>query len=123
MARHRFQQTGAALVMGLIMLVLLTLLVLSAINSSTINLRIAGNRRVPLRSKPSNNSSVSMRTLPRPRGNRLLATTSTTTGRTTIRSPSRLRCANTQRGKSRAVRSIALMAQKLACIAGIRCGK
>jgi len=43
MARHRFQQTGAALVMGLIMLVLLTLLVLSAINSSTINLRIAGN--------------------------------------------------------------------------------
>jgi len=43
MSRHRFRQSGVALVMGMIMLVLLTLLVLSAINSGTINLRIARN--------------------------------------------------------------------------------
>ena len=43
MARFRTRQAGVALVMGLIMLVLLTLLVLSAINSGLINLRIARN--------------------------------------------------------------------------------
>jgi PilX N-terminal len=43
MASSRFRQRGVALVMALIMLVLLTLLVLSAINSGTINLRIARN--------------------------------------------------------------------------------
>src|SRR5512135_2732830 len=39
----RRRQRGVALVIGMIMLVLLTLLVLSAINTSTINLRISGN--------------------------------------------------------------------------------
>jgi hypothetical protein len=39
----RSKQTGLALVVGLIMLVVLTLLVLSAIHSGTVNLRIAGN--------------------------------------------------------------------------------
>ena len=43
MPRHRFRQDGVALVVGLIMLVLLTLMVLSAINSGTVNLRISGN--------------------------------------------------------------------------------
>jgi Tfp pilus assembly protein PilX len=43
MAGSRSRQAGVALAMGLIMLVLLTLLVLSAINSGTINLRIARN--------------------------------------------------------------------------------
>jgi hypothetical protein len=38
---HR--QRGISLVIGMIMLVLLTLLVISAINSSSINLRITGN--------------------------------------------------------------------------------
>ena len=41
-ASHR-RQSGSALVVGLIMLVLLTLFVLSAVNSGLINLRIAGN--------------------------------------------------------------------------------
>lgn len=40
------EQTGATLVTALIMLVVLTLLVLSAINSTTLNLRIAGNTQV-----------------------------------------------------------------------------
>lgn len=39
----RSVQTGASLIVSLIMLVVITLLALSAINSSTINLRIAGN--------------------------------------------------------------------------------
>jgi Tfp pilus assembly protein PilX len=43
MARLRFRQNGVVLVIGLIMLVLLTLMVVSAINSGTANLRIAGN--------------------------------------------------------------------------------
>lgn len=41
--RLRFSQSGASLIISLIMLVVITLLALSAINSSTINLRIAGN--------------------------------------------------------------------------------
>ena len=42
--RHRAAaQSGSALVVSLIMLTLLTLFVLSAINSGTINLRVAGN--------------------------------------------------------------------------------
>ena len=45
MTRNRFRQDGATLVIGLIMLVLLTLMVLSAVNSGTVNLRIAGNMR------------------------------------------------------------------------------
>ena len=40
-ARNR--QTGSVLLIALVMITLLTLLVLSAINSSTVNLRIAGN--------------------------------------------------------------------------------
>lgn len=39
----RLGQSGASLVVSLIMLMVITLLALSAINSSTINLRIAGN--------------------------------------------------------------------------------
>ena len=39
----RSGQQGVALVIGMIMLVLLTLLVVSAINTSTTNLKIAGN--------------------------------------------------------------------------------
>lgn len=39
----RSGQTGASLLVSLIMLVVITLLALSAINSSNINLRIAGN--------------------------------------------------------------------------------
>jgi Tfp pilus assembly protein PilX len=39
----RGRQQGVALVIGMIMLVLLTLLVVSAINTSTTNLKIAGN--------------------------------------------------------------------------------
>lgn len=39
----RREQAGSTLLISIIMLVLLTLFVLSAINSSTINLRIAGN--------------------------------------------------------------------------------
>jgi Tfp pilus assembly protein PilX len=39
----RYGQRGSTLTISMIMLVLLTLFVLSAINSSTINLRIAGN--------------------------------------------------------------------------------
>jgi Tfp pilus assembly protein PilX len=41
--REYSRQSGATLVVTLIMLVLMTLFALSAINSSTINLRIAGN--------------------------------------------------------------------------------
>ena len=37
------RQRGVALVIGMIMLVLITLLVVSAINSGSVNLRIAGN--------------------------------------------------------------------------------
>jgi Tfp pilus assembly protein PilX len=37
------RQRGVAMVIGMIMLVLITLLVVSAINSSSVNLRIAGN--------------------------------------------------------------------------------
>jgi Tfp pilus assembly protein PilX len=40
MTRSRTSQTGVALVIGMIFLVLLTLLVVSAINSSSVNLRI-----------------------------------------------------------------------------------
>jgi hypothetical protein len=40
---RRAAQRGVALVIGMIFLVLLTLLVISAINSSSINLRIVGN--------------------------------------------------------------------------------
>lgn len=43
MKRLQFGQSGASLVVSLIMLVVITLLALSAINSSNINLRIAGN--------------------------------------------------------------------------------
>jgi len=45
MNRHqtRARQRGMAMVIGMIMLVLLTLLVVSAINSSSVNLRITGN--------------------------------------------------------------------------------
>jgi len=39
----RSSQSGASLVVSLIMLVVITLLALSAINSSNVNLRIAGN--------------------------------------------------------------------------------
>lgn len=39
----RSRQRGVALVIGMIMLVMLTLLVVSAINTSTTNLKIAGN--------------------------------------------------------------------------------
>jgi hypothetical protein len=39
----RSRQQGVALVIGMIMLVMLTLLVVSAINTSTTNLKIAGN--------------------------------------------------------------------------------
>jgi len=39
----RQRQRGVAMVIGMIMLVLITLLVVSAINSSSVNLRIAGN--------------------------------------------------------------------------------
>lgn len=41
--RHHRLQSGAALVVSLIMLMILTLLVVSAIQSSNTNLRIAGN--------------------------------------------------------------------------------
>jgi type IV pilus assembly PilX-like protein len=40
---YRRRESGVALVIGMIMLVLLTLLVVSAINTGTINLRISGN--------------------------------------------------------------------------------
>jgi Tfp pilus assembly protein PilX len=43
MKRQPSRQGGAALVIGLIMLILLTLMVVSAINSGLIGLRIAGN--------------------------------------------------------------------------------
>jgi len=43
MGKNRFRQTGTTLIISLIMLVLLTLIGISAINSSTTNLRIAGN--------------------------------------------------------------------------------
>ena len=45
MKRHQLlsRQRGLAMVIGMIMLVLLTLLVVSAINSSSVNLRITGN--------------------------------------------------------------------------------
>ena len=45
MKRHQplGRQRGLAMVIGMIMLVLLTLLVVSAINSSSVNLRITGN--------------------------------------------------------------------------------
>lgn len=41
--RPMAQQRGMAMVIGMIMLVLLTLIVVSAINSSSVNLRITGN--------------------------------------------------------------------------------
>jgi hypothetical protein len=40
---NRNRQSGAAMVIGLIMLLMLTLIVVSAINSGAINLRISGN--------------------------------------------------------------------------------
>ena len=40
---RRFKESGATLIIALIMLVMLTLMVVSAINSGMINLRIAGN--------------------------------------------------------------------------------
>ena len=43
MVRKRSRQTGVALVIGMIMLVLLTIIVVSAINSGMMGLRIAGN--------------------------------------------------------------------------------
>ena len=43
MMEQRSRQAGAALVIGLIMLILLTLMVVSASNSGMIGLRIAGN--------------------------------------------------------------------------------
>ena len=43
---NRVKQHGATLVTALVMLVVLTLLVLSAIRSSTTNLRIAGNMQM-----------------------------------------------------------------------------
>ena len=41
--RARQRQSGATLLVGMVMLVLLTLLALSAINSSTVNLKVVGN--------------------------------------------------------------------------------
>ena len=46
MPRYRTRQTGISLVIGLIMLIMLTLMVISAINSGTTNLRISGNMQV-----------------------------------------------------------------------------
>lgn len=43
---NSFRQRGATLITALVMLVVLTLLVISAINSSTVNLRIAGNMQI-----------------------------------------------------------------------------
>lgn len=40
---HSFRQSGAVLMVSLIMLVLMTLFAISAITSSTVNLRITGN--------------------------------------------------------------------------------
>ena len=40
------QQHGIALVIGMIMLVLLTLLVVSAVNTGSVNLRITSNMQV-----------------------------------------------------------------------------
>lgn len=45
-ARQRDRQRGSTLIVGLVMLVVLTLLVLSAMRSSNINLRIAGNTQL-----------------------------------------------------------------------------
>lgn len=44
--KRKFQQIGATLITALVMLVVLTLLVISAINSSSTNLRIAGNMQM-----------------------------------------------------------------------------
>ncbi|HEX8989724.1 MAG TPA: PilX N-terminal domain-containing pilus assembly protein [Rhodocyclaceae bacterium] len=46
MILSRSRQSGATLVVGLVMLVVLTLLVISAIRAGNINLRIAGNSQV-----------------------------------------------------------------------------
>ena len=46
MPRYRTRQTGISLVVGLVMLIMLTLMVISAINSGTTNLRISGNMQV-----------------------------------------------------------------------------
>ena len=46
MPRYRTRQTGISLVVGLVMLIMLTLMVISAINSGTVNLRISGNMQV-----------------------------------------------------------------------------
>src|SRR5437868_1946286 len=43
MVAQRSTQAGVALIIGMIMLILLTLMVVSAINSGSIGLRIAGN--------------------------------------------------------------------------------
>lgn len=40
------RQTGATLITALIMMIVLTLLVISAMNSATVNLRIAGNMQI-----------------------------------------------------------------------------
>jgi hypothetical protein len=43
MIEKRSRQSGAAMVIGLIMLILLTLMVVSAINSGSVGLKVAGN--------------------------------------------------------------------------------
>lgn len=43
MITHRYHQTGATLLVSLVMLVVLTVLAISMINSSSLNLKIAGN--------------------------------------------------------------------------------
>ena len=49
--RTRIRQRGATLLVGMVMLVLLTLLALSAINSSTVNLKVVGNMQYQAEAK------------------------------------------------------------------------
>ncbi len=44
--RPQYRQQGATLITALVMLIVLTLLVVSAIRSSTVNLRVAGNMQI-----------------------------------------------------------------------------
>ena len=92
MTKSRSRQAGVALVMCLIMLVLLTLLVLPAIHSGTINLRIARNMQAGDEARATSQQAIEQfisvyRTFTlRLPGNRQPAMTSITTVPATIRS-------------------------------------
>ena len=120
MMKSRTQQRGIAMVIGMIFLVLLTLLVISAINSGTVNLRITSNMQSQDEARAVASQAIEKfvssyaNFYPTPTAYPATATTSTTTAPATTRSRS-------QRPSARA-RHTQIPGRSIDCANGVKCG-